>query len=132
VTGLDHTPWPPDLAARYRAAGHWRGQTFGRLLTLLAAAHGDRTAIVGGAQRWTYAELDERAHRTAAGLVGLGIGPGDRVLVALPNVPEFFPVVFGLFRVGVWPVFALPAHRDSELRRPSRAASPPRSGRCGT
>lgn len=116
MTELDHTPWPPDLAARYRAAGYWRGQTFGRLLTLLAAAYGDRTAIVGGATRWTYAELDERAHRTAAGLVGLGIGAGDRVLVALPNVPEFFPVVFGLFRVGAWPVFALPAHRDSELR----------------
>ena len=25
-------------------------------------------------------------------------------------------VVFGLFRVGAWPVFALPAHRETELR----------------
>jgi 2,3-dihydroxybenzoate-AMP ligase len=41
---------------------------------------------------------------------------GDRVVVQLPNVPEFLPVVFGLWRLGAWPVFALPAHRESELR----------------
>ncbi|TQM14248.1 (2,3-dihydroxybenzoyl)adenylate synthase [Pseudonocardia kunmingensis] len=115
MRGPDHTPWPPDFAARYRAAGHWRGQTFGALLTALAAAHADRTAVVGEGARFSYAELDERAHRLAAGLVDLGVRPGDRVVVQLPNVPEFLPVVFGLFRVGAWPVFALPAHRDTEL-----------------
>ena len=112
---LDHTPWPAEFAARYRAAGHWRGQTFGALLTALAQAHADRTAVVGEGARWSYAELDERAHRLAAGLVELGVRAGDRVVVQLPNVPEFLPVVFALFRVGAWPVFALPAHRDTEL-----------------
>jgi 2,3-dihydroxybenzoate-AMP ligase len=113
--GPDHVPWPADLAARYRAAGHWRGQTFGALLTALAAAHAERTAVVGEGARWSYAELDERAHGLAAGLADLGVRAGDRVVVQLPNVPEFLPVVFGLFRVGAWPVFALPAHRDTEL-----------------
>ncbi|QFZ21537.1 (2,3-dihydroxybenzoyl)adenylate synthase [Saccharothrix syringae] len=116
----DHVPWPPEVAARYRAAGHWRGQTFGALLTSLRAAHADRTAVVGeqggGQVRWTYADLDDRAHRIAAGLVELGVRAGDRVVVQLPNVPEFLPAVFGLWRVGAWPVFALPAHRHSELR----------------
>ncbi|WP_067467929.1 (2,3-dihydroxybenzoyl)adenylate synthase [Actinomadura macra] len=108
--------WPPETAARYRAAGYWRGQTFGALLTALAAAHAERTAVVGGETRWTYAELDERAHRIAAGLAESGVRAEDRVVVQLPNVPEFLPVVFGLWRLGAWPVFALPAHRDSELR----------------
>ncbi|GAA1340838.1 (2,3-dihydroxybenzoyl)adenylate synthase [Saccharothrix algeriensis] len=112
----DHVPFPPDFAARYRAAGHWRGQTFGALLTSLAAAHAGRTAVVGEGARWTYAELDDRAHRIAAGLAGSGVRPGDRVVVQLPNVPEFVPAVFGLWRAGALPVFALPAHRDSELR----------------
>ncbi|RKT55497.1 (2,3-dihydroxybenzoyl)adenylate synthase [Saccharothrix australiensis] len=116
----DHVAWPPEVAARYRAAGHWRGQTFGALLTALAAAHADRPAVVGERDgtttRWTYAELDDRAHRIAAGLVESGVRPGDRVVVQLPNVPEFLPVVFGLWRAGAWPVFALPAHRHSELR----------------
>ncbi|WP_037079490.1 (2,3-dihydroxybenzoyl)adenylate synthase [Pseudonocardia spinosispora] len=114
--GPDHTPWPTELAARYRAAGHWRGQTFGSLLTLLATAYPDNIAVVGAGNRWTYLELDERAHRMAAGLVELGVRPGERVVVQLPNVPEFLSVVFALFRVGAWPVFALPAHRDTELR----------------
>lgn len=42
--------------------------------------------------------------------------PGDRVVVWLPNVPEYLEVVFALFRLGALPVFALPAHRASEIR----------------
>ncbi|WP_424186742.1 (2,3-dihydroxybenzoyl)adenylate synthase [Actinokineospora sp. G85] len=118
--GVDHLAWPADVAARYRASGHWRGQTFGAWLTALAAAHSGRPAVVGErdgvASRWTFAELDERAHRMAAGLVESGVRAGDRVVVQLPNAPEFLPVVFGLWRAGAWPVFALPAHRRSELR----------------
>ncbi|GGK35919.1 2,3-dihydroxybenzoate-AMP ligase [Pilimelia terevasa] len=110
------TTWPTEFAARYRAAGYWRGQTFGALLTALGAAHAGRTAVVGDDARWTYAELDDRAHRVAAGLRDWGIRPGDRVVVQLPNVAEFVAAVFGLWRAGALPVFALPAHRETELR----------------
>ncbi|BBG04982.1 MULTISPECIES: (2,3-dihydroxybenzoyl)adenylate synthase [Pseudonocardia] len=120
MTDLDHVPWPPEVAARYRTLGYWRGQTFGAWLSELAATHPERTAVVGRtgtvAQRWTFAGLDDRAHRLAAGLHGLGIRPGDNVLLQLPNVPEFLSVVFALFRLGARPVFALPAHRGTELR----------------
>ncbi len=112
---LDHTPWPAEFAERYRAAGYWRGQSFGAFLAGLAATHADRTAVVDAVRRWTFAELDERAHRCAAGLHGLGVRAGDRVVVQLPNVAAFLEVVFGLFRLGAWPVFALPAHRETEL-----------------
>ncbi|MFI7118719.1 (2,3-dihydroxybenzoyl)adenylate synthase [Amycolatopsis sp. NPDC049868] len=111
-----HVPWPPETAARYRASGYWRGQTFGKLLTSLAEAYAERLAVIGESARWTFAELDERAHRLAAGFAGAGIQAGDRVVVQLPNVPEFASVVFGLWRAGALPVFALPAHRASELR----------------
>ncbi|MBB4684139.1 (2,3-dihydroxybenzoyl)adenylate synthase [Amycolatopsis jiangsuensis] len=112
----DHTPWPSETAARYRAWGYWRGQTFGALLTSVTEAHAGRTAVVGEHERWTFAGLDERAHRIAAGLIEAGIRSGERVVVQLPNIPEFLSVVFGLWRAGVLPVFALPAHRHSELR----------------
>lgn len=109
--------WPEEFAARYRAAGYWRGETFGGMLRERAAAHPDRIAVVDPAagSRWTYAELDARADRLAAGLLARGIGKGDRVVVQLPNVAEFFEVVFALFRVGALPVFALPAHRETEI-----------------
>ena len=113
-------PYPPEVAERYRAAGYWTGQTFAGLLDAAVAAHGPRTAVVGtgpsGPQRWTYDELDARARGLAAGLGELGVAPGDRVVVWLPNVPEYLEVVFALFRLGALPVFALPAHRASEIR----------------
>ncbi|MBW4720311.1 AMP-binding protein [Saccharothrix obliqua] len=116
ASGVAHTPWPDDLAARYRAAGYWRGRTFGALLSELAGAHADRTAVVGGSVRLTYRELDDRAHRLAAGWHALGVRPGDRVVLQLPNDADFLPVLFGLSRAGAWPVLALPAHREAELR----------------
>ncbi|MEV4185872.1 AMP-binding protein, partial [Streptosporangium canum] len=107
--------WPEEVAARYRREGYWRGETLGDLLRRVAAAHGSRTALVSGDSRWSYRELDERADRLAAGLNGLGIGPGDRVLVQLPNIPDLVFLCFALFRLGAAPVLALPPHRHSEI-----------------
>ncbi|WP_406301436.1 (2,3-dihydroxybenzoyl)adenylate synthase [Streptomyces sp. NBC_00885] len=114
----DAPTWPADFAARYRAAGYWQGETFGQMLRARAVQYPDRVAVVdpaGAGRRWTYAELDRRADRLAAGLRDFGIGRGDRVVVQLPNVAEFFEVVFALFRIGALPVFALPAHREVEI-----------------
>lgn len=107
--------WPADLAARYRARGYWRGETFSDLLRTQAAERPEATAVVGGETRWTFAELLARAETAAAGFLALGLAAGDRVVVQLPNIPAFFPVVFGLFRAGLIPVYALPAHRLVEI-----------------
>ena len=37
------------------------------------------------------------------------------MVVQLPNIAEFFEVIFALFRIGALPVFALPAHRETEI-----------------
>lgn len=116
--GVDAPTWPEEFAERYRRAGHWRGETFGRMLRERAAAHPDRVALVDfapGRRTRTYRQLDEAADRLAAGFAGRGIGRGDRVVVQLPNTAEFAEVVFALFRLGALPVFALPAHRDTEI-----------------
>lgn len=107
--------WPDDLAARYRQRGYWRGETFGQMLRDRAARHPDRLAVVDGANRWTYADLLARAESAAGGYLTLGLRPGDRVLVQIPNIAPFFPAVFGLFLAGLIPVYALPAHRQTEL-----------------
>ncbi|MFI7709141.1 (2,3-dihydroxybenzoyl)adenylate synthase [Nonomuraea sp. NPDC049480] len=109
------TPWPEEFAERYRVAGHWRDETLGELLGRLARTHSYKTALVAGTDRWSYAELDTRADRLAAGLDWLGIGPGDRVVVQLPNTAELVALLFALFRIGAQPVLALPAHRSSEI-----------------
>ncbi|GAA0205813.1 2,3-dihydroxybenzoate-AMP ligase [Brevundimonas nasdae] len=118
--------WPDDLAALYSEKGYWRGETFSDLLRNCAADHPDRLAVVGEGARWTYAELLERAETAAAGFLALGLKPGDRVVVQLPNLAEFLSVVFGLFRAQLIPVYALPAHRLTEIvhfARKSEAAA---------
>ncbi|MEJ8632581.1 (2,3-dihydroxybenzoyl)adenylate synthase [Streptomyces sp. MS2.AVA.5] len=115
----DAPTWPAAFAERYRAAGYWQGETFGQMLAARAQEFPDRVAVVdpaGEGRRWTYGELDRRADRLAAGFLAAGIGRGDRVVVQLPNIAEFFEVVFALFRIGALPVFALPAHRETEIR----------------
>ncbi|WP_432107631.1 (2,3-dihydroxybenzoyl)adenylate synthase [Streptomyces sp. AA1529] len=107
--------WPEAESARYRAAGHWQGLTFGARLRQSAAAHGERVALVDGDRRWTYADLDAEADRVAHGLRSHGVGRGDRVVVQLPNRAEFVLVWFGLQRLGAIPVHAMPGHRRREI-----------------
>ncbi|MGW5384868.1 (2,3-dihydroxybenzoyl)adenylate synthase [Nocardia sp. NPDC003963] len=109
------TPWPPDRIDQFRAEKLWTGETFGALLTARAAASPEAIAVVDAANRWTYAELDQRSRSLATGFARLGIRPRDRVLVQLPNRAEFVEVIFALFQLGALPVFCLPAHREAEL-----------------
>jgi 2,3-dihydroxybenzoate-AMP ligase len=112
-------PFPDEYAERYRREGYWRGERLGDLLRRWAAAGGDRIAVTaagpGAPASMTYEELDAAADRVAHGLRRLGLGRGDRVVVQLPNVVEFPAIVFGLLRLGVLPVFALPPHREHEI-----------------
>lgn len=107
--------WPPELAAKYREKGYWRGETMLGMLQERAERFGDLTAVVDGERRWTYRELHERSLRVAAGLLRLGLQAGERVIIQLPNIAEFFSVTFGCIRAGLVPVFTLPAHRITEL-----------------
>ncbi|QWF84836.1 (2,3-dihydroxybenzoyl)adenylate synthase [Amycolatopsis sp. CA-230715] len=115
-------PWPEDLATRYRKAGHWRGEVLGDLLRGPAAGDPARTAVVTATGRHSYGELDERADRLAAGLADLGLEPGQRVVVALPNDLDFVVVCVALFRLGAIPVLGLVAHRRAELSYLVRAS----------
>ena len=89
-----------------------RGVTFSQVLREWAARWPDRVAVVDDRRRITYRELDAAADGIAG---GLDLAPGDRAVVQLPNSVDFVEVVFGLFRCGAVPVFALPAHGTSEI-----------------
>ena len=107
--------WPDDLAAHYREAGHWRGETFPAFLRERAERYADDIAVVARDVRLSYAQLWHEAGRIGAGLLALGVRPGERVLVQLGNSAGFITTVCGLFRAGLVPVYALPAHRITEL-----------------
>jgi 2,3-dihydroxybenzoate-AMP ligase len=107
--------WPPDLGEAYRSAGYWQGETLAGLLRDVARTDGARTAVVTRGERVSYADLDGRADRLAAGLRGAGIGRHDRVVVQLPNTVDFVTVCVALFRLGAIPVLTLAAHRRAEI-----------------
>ncbi|WP_405526562.1 AMP-binding protein [Streptomyces avidinii] len=109
------TPWPEAFVDRYWAAGHWRGNTLDNLLRGWARQHGPRAALVHGGTRVTFANLNRRVDRMAAGFRLRGLRPGQRVVVQLPNVPEFVITVFALMRVGAVPVLCPVTHRAEQV-----------------
>lgn len=117
-----HQIWPKDRAEAYRQAGYWQGESFSQLLARLVDRYGPKEAVVDPARRLTYAQLGDEAARLGAGFAALGLCPGDRVLVQIPNRVEFLTTVFGLFHAGIIPVFALPAHRETEIAHLARTS----------
>src|SRR5215467_3505437 len=109
-------PFPPEFAARYRARGYWEDRSLTSVFAELFARHADRVALVSAERRITYAELGRAVERLARHFLELGIRPLDRVVVQLPNVPEFVFVYFALQRVGAIPVMALLPHRQREIK----------------
>lgn len=55
---------------------------------------------LGESRTLTYAEIDEASSRLASALSKLGIERGDRVLLRLPNVPEFYVAALGIAKLG--------------------------------
>jgi 2,3-dihydroxybenzoate-AMP ligase len=109
------TPFPPEFAARYRAAGYWEDRAQGSFYDEVFSNHGDRTAIVHGDQTVSYLELKDRVDRLARHLLRLGVRPLDRFVMQLPNLPEFVYLYFALQRVGAVPIMALASHRWAEV-----------------
>src|SRR5262245_4005188 len=91
--------------------------TIGEALAQAAAARPDEEALVSRHQgvRLTWRELLEQSDALAAGLLSLGLEPGDRVGVWAPNCAEWAIVQFATARAGMIQVNINPAYRLSEL-----------------
>lgn len=93
------------------------GETIGPYLTSIAERFGANDAVIVPHQniRWTYKEFDERVSQLAAGLLKLGLHPGDRVGIWSQNCAEWVLVQFATARAGLIMVNINPAYRRSEL-----------------
>lgn len=60
----------------------------------------DKTAIVSGNQQLTYAEVAAQANRVGNGLRALGLQEEQRVLLVLPDIPEFVAAYLGTMKIG--------------------------------
>jgi fatty-acyl-CoA synthase len=77
-----------------------RRQTLGDILHRSAARTPAKTALVCGATRWSYAELDALCTRLAAGLAQRGLADGDRVAILARNSHAFVALRFAVARLG--------------------------------
>lgn len=59
-----------------------------------------KTAVVSGARRMTYAEMNQTINRIANGLVKMGIGKGDNVALSCPNQPLFPMAYYAILKTG--------------------------------
>jgi len=75
-------------------------KSLGQVLPAAAAKHGDRTALVASDRTFTFRELDALSNALAAGLVKLGVAPGDRVTLYAPNSWEWLVSYYGALKTG--------------------------------
>jgi len=109
------TPFPPEFGARYRERGYWQDRPLFDGFRDCLRAYADRVAIIDDSGPVTYRQLEQRSARLARALLGLGLGPLDRIIGQLPNSAFFAYLYFALQRIGAIPVLALPVHRGREI-----------------
>ena len=91
-------------------------RTSGPVLADRARRGGDRTWLIFGRDRSSYARAHDLSNRYANGFRALGIGKGDHVAVMLPNCPEFIWTIWGLAKLGAVAVPLNTAARGELLR----------------
>ena len=92
-------------------------ETIGGFFDRVANEHPDNPALVLRHQNvdWTYSELQRRVDQLAAGLISLGIEPGDRVGIWGPNSAEWVLTQLATAKMGAIMVCINPAYRLYEL-----------------
>src|SRR6266542_1425224 len=86
------------------------------LFESVADAVPEREAVVAGARRLTYADLEERANRLANWLRSRGVGAGDHVGLYLYNGHEFMEALLATFKLRAVPININYRYVEGELR----------------
>jgi fatty-acyl-CoA synthase len=93
------------------------GEAIGVHFDRMVERHGERDALIVRHQhiRWTYRELRREVDAFAAGLIALGLKPGERIGIWSPNNAEWVVTQFATAKAGLILVNINPAYRLTEL-----------------
>jgi long-chain acyl-CoA synthetase len=86
------------------------------MLDQTASRYPDQTAILYYGKTYTYAELATLVDRFATGLQRLGVRKGDRVAIALPNIPQYPIAFYGALKAGAVVVQTNPLYTQREMQ----------------
>lgn len=90
-------------------------KTLGTLLDEAARCWGPREALYYEGRRWSFAQLQEEVNCIARAFIRLGIQPGDKVSLWMPNRPEWIYSFFALAKIGAVIVPINTRFRTSDL-----------------
>ncbi len=88
--------------------------TLPQLLEQSAARWPEALALIYFERKIPYAELLDEVNRAAAGFQALGVQPGDRVALMMPNCPQFVVAFFGALRAGAVVTATCPIYTQRE------------------
>ncbi len=99
--------------------------TLDQFLRSSADKHPDQVATIFGSTvgsrvmdaQLTYRQLDQLVNRFAAGLQQLGVKQGDRVMIMLPNSPQFIIAAYATWRIGGLVVCCNPIYVEREIEQ---------------
>ena len=87
------TPSPPTFPERFNMARYFLDER-------IEEGRGDRLAVIDHAGSYSYRDVQELANRVGNALAARGVGPEDRVLIALTDRVEFAAAFFGVLKIG--------------------------------
>ena len=109
----------PDITERRAALearfAPWRARTTAQLFDEVAEEYPDRAFVLTDERTYTYAEMRQWTLRLAAGLLAIGVRPGDHVAVDMANLPDFVALKLAVARVGAVSVAVNYLLRQEEL-----------------
>jgi non-ribosomal peptide synthetase component E (peptide arylation enzyme) len=94
-------PYDSEAAEIYEKKRWWLGMTLGDMFDKASDLYPQKGALVGSGVRYTYAQLRRRVDTMAYRMLQAGFKAGDRVLLQLPNWPEFVIAYFALQKAGL-------------------------------
>jgi long-chain acyl-CoA synthetase len=112
---MNQKPWLKHYDAHVPSSLRYPKSSIVGLLDASVQEFPDNTCLIFEDFEFSYSELGFLSDRLASGLIRLGIKPGEKVGIVLPNIPQFIITYFGILKAGAIVVAINPQYRSREI-----------------
>lgn len=99
-------------------------ESIGDMVRRAARLHGDRPAFSNLGGTLSFTDIERLSDRFAKNLVALGLEPGERIALQMPNLLQYPVAIFGALKAGLAVVNINPLYTEAEIRRVVEDAKP--------
>ncbi|HOT46056.1 MAG TPA: long-chain fatty acid--CoA ligase [Spirochaetota bacterium] len=108
-------PWLKSYAPGVSSSLQYEPITLSEVLARTSAKYPDKTALIFLDAKITYRQLNDMVNSFANALIDMGVKPGDKVAMLMPNMPQIVIASYGAWRAGAVVVMNNPLYTDTEL-----------------